>query len=195
MLPTHAKRMQQEQWEKEGKTSTVFDRDFRPLNDEQFPSKPNSPTKQLPSPAASGFGGGYGNGGGGYGFGDMGNKSGPTSPNSANLNAWPLTPQNETVGSDAGRSVNGDRTSPSRPGTSGGYKITPTIPSPPPMQSTSSPLFPPPHTSPHTSPQHTSPHPSPMVQGHNATPRVPELSEKEDAGSKKKGGCGCCVVM
>ncbi|KAB8236389.1 uncharacterized protein BDW43DRAFT_298459 [Aspergillus alliaceus] len=31
MLPTHAKRMQQEQWEKEGKTPTTYDRAFAPL--------------------------------------------------------------------------------------------------------------------------------------------------------------------
>jgi hypothetical protein len=31
MLPTHAKRMQQEQWEKEGKTPTTYDREFGPL--------------------------------------------------------------------------------------------------------------------------------------------------------------------
>ena len=31
MLPTHAKRLQQEQWEKEGKPGTTYDRDFAPL--------------------------------------------------------------------------------------------------------------------------------------------------------------------
>ncbi|KAE8149618.1 hypothetical protein BDV25DRAFT_124268 [Aspergillus avenaceus] len=31
MLPTHAKRMQQEQWEEEGKTPTTYDREFGPL--------------------------------------------------------------------------------------------------------------------------------------------------------------------
>lgn len=31
MLPTHAKKMQQEQWEKEGKTPTAYDREFAPL--------------------------------------------------------------------------------------------------------------------------------------------------------------------
>ncbi|KAE8376553.1 hypothetical protein BDV26DRAFT_232231 [Aspergillus bertholletiae] len=31
MLPTHAKRMQQEEWEKEGKTPTTYDREFAPL--------------------------------------------------------------------------------------------------------------------------------------------------------------------
>lgn len=36
LLPTVAKRLQQEQWEKEGKFGNVYDRDFRPLNDEEF---------------------------------------------------------------------------------------------------------------------------------------------------------------
>lgn len=31
ILPTHAKRMQQEQWEREGKTPSTYDRDFSPL--------------------------------------------------------------------------------------------------------------------------------------------------------------------
>lgn len=31
ILPTHAKRMQQEQWEREGKTPSTYDRDFTPL--------------------------------------------------------------------------------------------------------------------------------------------------------------------
>ncbi|QDS73684.1 hypothetical protein FKW77_002951 [Venturia effusa] len=36
ILPTHAKRMAQEQWEKEGKTGTVYDREFRLLNTEEI---------------------------------------------------------------------------------------------------------------------------------------------------------------
>ncbi|KAA8644735.1 uncharacterized protein ATNIH1004_008942 [Aspergillus tanneri] len=31
MLPTHARKLQQEQWEKEGKTPTTYDREFAPL--------------------------------------------------------------------------------------------------------------------------------------------------------------------
>ncbi|KAF4634888.1 hypothetical protein G7Y89_g3213 [Cudoniella acicularis] len=37
LLPTVAKRLQQEQWEKEGKFGNVYDTSFRPLNDEEFP--------------------------------------------------------------------------------------------------------------------------------------------------------------
>jgi hypothetical protein len=36
LLPTVAKRLQQEQWEKEGKFGNAYDREFRPLNDEQI---------------------------------------------------------------------------------------------------------------------------------------------------------------
>jgi hypothetical protein len=37
ILPTHARRLAQEQWEKEGKIGTVYDRDFRLLNTEELP--------------------------------------------------------------------------------------------------------------------------------------------------------------
>lgn len=57
MLPTHAKRMAQEKWEKEGKTGTVYDREFRLLNDEEIdrpldlnfdlePRKPSNPQNE-----------------------------------------------------------------------------------------------------------------------------------------------------
>ncbi|PQE18206.1 teaA receptor protein [Rutstroemia sp. NJR-2017a BBW] len=46
VIPTHAKRMQQEQWEKEGKFGNVYDTSFRPLNQEEFRPRPNS----LPPP-------------------------------------------------------------------------------------------------------------------------------------------------
>ncbi|CAD6499643.1 BgTH12-03753 [Blumeria graminis f. sp. triticale] len=46
ILPTIAKRLQQEKWEKEGKFGNVYDTSFRPLND-QAPLKPSasSPTR------------------------------------------------------------------------------------------------------------------------------------------------------
>ncbi|KAL2074184.1 hypothetical protein VTL71DRAFT_7962 [Oculimacula yallundae] len=43
LLPTVARRLQQEQWEKEGKFGTTYDTDFRPLNDEN----PRSPSPAL----------------------------------------------------------------------------------------------------------------------------------------------------
>ncbi|KAL1639280.1 hypothetical protein SLS58_008122 [Diplodia intermedia] len=36
MLPTHAKRMAQEQWEKEGKVGNIYDKDFRQLNEYDY---------------------------------------------------------------------------------------------------------------------------------------------------------------
>jgi hypothetical protein len=39
LLPTVAKRLQQEQWEREGKFGNIYDTSFRPLNDEQLPEK------------------------------------------------------------------------------------------------------------------------------------------------------------
>jgi hypothetical protein len=36
LLPTVAKRLQQEQWEKEGKFGNTYDKEFRPLNDDEF---------------------------------------------------------------------------------------------------------------------------------------------------------------
>lgn len=40
LLPTVAKRLQQEKWEKEGKFGSVYDKEFRPLTDEGFGRPP-----------------------------------------------------------------------------------------------------------------------------------------------------------
>jgi hypothetical protein len=42
LLPTVAKRLQQEQWEKEGKFGNAYDTSFRPLNDEEFQPQPEA---------------------------------------------------------------------------------------------------------------------------------------------------------
>lgn len=42
IIPTHAKRMQQEQWENEGRVGSMYDKDFRLLNTEEFPNKRSS---------------------------------------------------------------------------------------------------------------------------------------------------------
>ncbi|KAJ4304689.1 40S ribosomal protein S12 [Kalmusia sp. IMI 367209] len=39
IIPTHAKRMQQEQWETEGRVGSMYDKDFRLLNTDEFPDK------------------------------------------------------------------------------------------------------------------------------------------------------------
>jgi hypothetical protein len=49
LLPTVAKRLQQEQWEKEGKFGNTYDKEFRPLNDEAFqPPEIVSQTVEVP---------------------------------------------------------------------------------------------------------------------------------------------------
>lgn len=45
LLPTVARRLQQEQWEKEGKFGTVYDTSFRPMNDEEYSRSPEPPTQ------------------------------------------------------------------------------------------------------------------------------------------------------
>ncbi len=40
LLPTVAKRLQQEKWEQEGKFGNIYDKEFRPLNDEGFAKPP-----------------------------------------------------------------------------------------------------------------------------------------------------------
>lgn len=49
LLPTVARRLQQEKWEREGKFGSVYDREFRPLNDEGLASPPEAlekPTRE-----------------------------------------------------------------------------------------------------------------------------------------------------
>ncbi|KAI0130017.1 hypothetical protein BJ170DRAFT_296880 [Xylariales sp. AK1849] len=48
LLPTVARRLQQEQWEKEGKFGNIYDKDFRPLTDEGFLSPPELQRPQVP---------------------------------------------------------------------------------------------------------------------------------------------------
>lgn len=45
LLPTVARRLQQEKWEKEGKFGNIYDKEFRPLTDEGF-LKPPEPTER-----------------------------------------------------------------------------------------------------------------------------------------------------
>lgn len=147
MLPTHAKRMAQEQWgdqansgaeRQDGEHNLVLDGqqlNLQPSGFEQqqrLSPKPSSPTK---------------------------------STHSANpQDAWPL-------GSDK-RSEPGSP----RPGTSGGYRITPTISTRPALQKNP------------TSEKDIS-------QPHNPTPRIPDFDKDEDEGPKQKKGCMGCVVM
>lgn len=47
IIPTHAKRIAQEQWETEGKTGSIYDRDFRLLNTDEFKNKRASQIEPL----------------------------------------------------------------------------------------------------------------------------------------------------
>jgi hypothetical protein len=48
LLPTVARRLQQEQWEREGKFGNIYDKDFRPLNDEGYLKPPELQKPQAP---------------------------------------------------------------------------------------------------------------------------------------------------
>lgn len=50
LLPTHAKRMAQEQWEKDGKTGSLYDREFNLLNTEEFERPESRPPSREPTP-------------------------------------------------------------------------------------------------------------------------------------------------
>lgn len=88
----------------------------------------------------------------------------PTSPNPQDNSAWPL----------GGGDTANEPSSP-RPGTSGGYRITPTI--------ATRPVLP---TNPTSEKDINSPH--------NPTPRVPDFDKDEDEPPKKKGCMGCVVM-
>ncbi|KAK0996147.1 hypothetical protein LTR91_007120 [Friedmanniomyces endolithicus] len=112
LLPTHAKRLQQEQWEREGKTGTPYDRDFNLLNDTQMEQKPASVPKLETNQV----------------YGNLSPKGSPRLEKpftAASDKPWPLSPHKSDTKSETG-SV--------RPGTSGGYRTTPTIAATPPIQ-------------------------------------------------------------
>jgi len=158
MLPTHAKRMMQEQWEKEGKTGTAYDRDFNLLNDEKFhertPQLPIDSSRQsrdaafITSPSTS-----------------PSQLQNPDRSSPVGAEPWPLSRT---------KSRTPDEAETPHSETSGGYKITPTIPKPASILRSGS-------------LQDVSSQPP-----HNPTPRLPDLDEKEP--EKPKKNC-CCVVM
>jgi hypothetical protein len=47
IIPTHAKRMQREQWENEGRVASMYDKDFQMLNTDEFQDKRLSQISQL----------------------------------------------------------------------------------------------------------------------------------------------------
>lgn len=137
LLPTVAKRLQQEQWEKEGKFGNAYDREFRPLNDEEFAPQP----ELLPSPRIE-----------------------EPEQKPEEQAEWPLGPLKPTLSPSpsTGTGTGG------RPNTSGGYSTMPKVRDTP-----------------------------GSVMG---TPRILPvetqiMAVQEPEAKKKRGGCGCCVVM
>ncbi|KAK4554866.1 hypothetical protein LTR86_008014 [Recurvomyces mirabilis] len=204
MLPTHAKRLQQEQWEREGKVGSAYDRDFRVVGEKELPEPIQQPLHERLQQRQGADGLGI-VGGGGRGVGlspvipgsaQHFDQPSPVSAYSNGNNAnspdrpWPLSPTK----SDDARSVTGSL----RPGTSGGYKITPTITDPAAnMQRASA------ATTVGGAGSVQCGNAGVGAQPHNATPRIPDYgNEKEVVGptdeegkEKKSRSCGCCVVM
>lgn len=160
MLPTHAKRMMQEQWERDGKTGTAYDRNFNLLNDTELEPKQDKSKSHPVLPLDEKSQWTLEQPSGSLIARSQTDKLSPASPNGQ---PWSLSPTKSDTKSEV----------PSRPGTSGGYKITPTINTPPPIQRSSA------ATATNTQP-------------HTPTPRVPDYNEKDVPEPKK--GC-CCIIM
>ncbi|TKA23869.1 hypothetical protein B0A50_07004 [Salinomyces thailandicus] len=188
ILPTHAKRMMQEQWERDGKTGTAYDRDLNLLNDTQWQQQQQQQQQQhqQQQPGAQAL----------TDQNHWPHEHTHTHPtrSSPNDQTWPLAP---TYPSSP---IKPDE--PKRPGASsggGGYKITPTITTPPPIQRT--PTIPATTTTAEATRLHdnrnnnnnsTAAAAAAAAAPMNATPRLPDFDEKELPEPKK--GC-CCIVM
>ena len=159
IIPTHARRVQQQQWTDDGAIPSTYDRDFSPLaihtaDGLKPPTPTQSPTKDntelLPPPP-------------------------PLSPSDPNEreNTWPL----KSLSPSPNLMPNG------RPGTSGtdhgGYSTMPNIKKSPRMDS--------------FGPQSPRMGGQPTSLNRIQQPIPPD--EDEEKGRKKKGGCGCCIVM
>jgi hypothetical protein len=175
LLPTVAKRLQQEQWEREGKFGTAYDTSFRPLNDEPFTTLKSEPSPETTeatdsqTDAANDTDNTKEDG--------VANKKDKVSPK-INTQAWPLAEQPKSPNSPAPMSPKSPKTPTSpiaRPSTASGgggsYSTMPRIPT--------------------GKPQGVGPLPSPKTP-QMALPvvRQPDLPDAE-ATTKK----GCCIVM
>lgn len=141
LLPTVAKRLQQEKWEKEGKFGNIYDKEFRPLTDEGF-KPPERAVQTAPQ--------------------DEEKQEQP--------DEWPLRAEQKSPTA-------------LKPGAS--YSTMPRISDKP-------------QGTPLPSPLPTSRPPTAQAQQASSrqqtVTRLPE-PPSEDAESKKKEGCGCCIVM
>ncbi|KAF2092044.1 hypothetical protein K490DRAFT_53199 [Saccharata proteae CBS 121410] len=169
MLPTHAKRMAQEQWEKEGQTGNVYDKDFRLLNAHDF-ARPEQSSADV-----------------------------PTLEGQEDRDQYQLQPEKQEQRQEQKQSQDREQVQEDNPkqrplsgawplaGSAnpkrlsamsghGEFKLTPTISSPPVPTTT-------------TIVSGPSNGPSPKPE----SIRIPDMSEKESG--KPKKSCGCCVVM
>lgn len=171
LLPTVARRLQQEQWEKEGKFGNVYDKDFRPLNEqdhskspepyppwqspesEEEPAEPAEPAKATEATEATD----------------------PTDPTET-------TETTETTGQADEWPLRGEAQSPtpSKAGNAASYSAMPRIQDNPPPSPMASPRLP------------SGPAPITKQPTHQEEPPVQEKPQEE---KKKGGGCGCCVIM
>ncbi|CAK7267689.1 hypothetical protein SEPCBS119000_002676 [Sporothrix epigloea] len=78
LLPTVARRLQQEKWEREGKFGNVYDREFRPLTDEGYLSPPEASEKTAEATE-------------------------PADPSPQKRDEWPLKPDAKALASQPGR--------------------------------------------------------------------------------------------
>ncbi|PHH84009.1 hypothetical protein CDD83_2648 [Cordyceps sp. RAO-2017] len=170
LLPTVARRLQQEKWEKEGRFGDAYDREFRPLNDREFLKPPAALPEGADAEAEPAEGSSANDAG-------LAIAAGTHAHNQADVEGeaqqqqpeeWPL----KQVASK------------SPPLRQGSYSTMPKISDKP---SASSPV-----ASPRAAATPQMPAPAPQVQD---AYKAPEPADHREKPKKKKGPCGCCVVM
>jgi hypothetical protein len=114
IIPTHAKRMQQEQWENEGRVGSMYDRDFRLLNTEEMDGKRLSQLDPME-------------------FERMREKAREQAREQARDNeTWPLpSPEKPSSPNEAAHEKLDTKDSKTQANEQPGYKLTPTIPQSP----------------------------------------------------------------
>ncbi|KAK3398941.1 hypothetical protein B0T20DRAFT_185910 [Sordaria brevicollis] len=172
LLPTVAKRLQQEKWEREGKVGNVYDKEFRPLTDEGFLEPPEHP---IVAPEHEPVENEKENANENETEKEQEKENAKEQPQAD----WPLKPAEpecpQSPPPPSLRSLQSPR-SPPLVGRTNSYSTMPKIADKPALTTIPSPKNPP-----------QPPHPSQVI-------RVPEPPEDPPT-KKEKGGCGCCIVM
>lgn len=171
ILPTHARRMQQEQWEREGKTAVMYDREFAPLAITPMEGRParkenegeqKQEQSQQEEPQE-----------------DKAKREEPKeeqAPQQPTQQSPPQKPPQKPAPSEGTAKTFKGPGSESRPSTSNGYSTMPRVQnSAPPISSNRVP----------------NPNPAFVTTIEAGQPNKDENEKKK----KKKDGCGCCVVM